>query len=114
MKKEQVRPLLVYATEDDLDQIPNVTSSDGDATGVFISHTPFGDSLVQVSANGLGVGVGDGVKTLSCYFSVDGGTTARAMADIEGGDQLYWNGSIAGYELDSGDLLDVIYDKPSV
>ena len=102
------------STEDDLDQIPNVTSSDGDATGVFISHTPFGDSLVQVSANGLGVGVGDGVKTLSCYFSVDGGTTARAMADIEGGDQLYWNGSVAGYELDSGDLLDVVYDKPSV
>ena len=101
------------ATDDDLDQVPNVTSSDGDATGIFITHTPFGDSLVQVTVNGLAAGIGDGTKTASCYFSADGGTTARAMADIEGGDQLYWNGSIAGYELDGGDLIDVIYDKPS-
>jgi len=101
------------ATDDDLDQVPNVTSSDGDATGVFISHTPFGDSMVQVTVNGLGVNLGDGTKNASCYFSVDGGTTARAMADIEGGDQLYWNGSLAGYELDGGDLIDVIYDKSS-
>jgi hypothetical protein len=101
------------ATDDDLDQVPNVTSSDGDATGVFISHTPFGDGLVQVTVNGLASNLGDGVTTTSCYFSADGGTTARAMADIEGGDQLYWNGSIAGYELDGSDLVDVIYDKPS-
>lgn len=101
------------STEDDLDQAPNVTSFDGAATGVFISHTPFGDSAVTVTVNGLGVNLGDGVTTSSCYFSADGGTTARAMADIEGGDQLYWNGSIAGYELDGGDLVDVIYDKPS-
>jgi len=101
------------STDDDLDQVPNATSSDGDATGVFISHTPFGDSLVQVTVNGLAAGIGDGTTSLSCYFSADGGTTARAMADIEGGDQLYWNGSIAGYELDGGDLIDVIYDKPS-
>jgi len=101
------------STEDDLDQVPSVTSSDGDATGVFITHTPFGDSLVQVTVNGLGVGLSDGDKTLSCYFSSDGGTTSRNIADIEGGDQLYWNGSIAGYELDGGDKIDVIYDKPS-
>lgn len=101
------------ATDDDLDQVPNVTSSDGDATGVFITHTPFGDGLVQVTVNGLSSNIGDGVTTLSCYFSADGGTTARNIADIEGGDQLYWNGSIAGYELDGTDLVDVIYDKPS-
>jgi hypothetical protein len=107
-------PPRLLLTDDDLDQVPNVTSSDGDATGVFISHTPFGDGLVQVTVNGLASNLGDGVTTSSCYFSVDGGTTARAMADIEGGDQLYWNGSIAGYELDGTDLVDVIYDKPSV
>lgn len=106
-------PTVGVATEDDLDQVPNVTSSDGAATGVFISHTPFGDGLVQVTVNGLASNLGDGVTTASCYFSADGGTTARAMADIEGGDQLYWNGSIAGYELDGSDLVDVIYDKPS-
>jgi co-chaperonin GroES (HSP10) len=101
------------STDDDLDQVPNVTSSNGDATGVFITHTPFGDGLVQITVNGLGVNLGDGVTTSSCYFSADGGITARNIADIEGGDQLYWNGSIAGYQLDGGDLVDVIYDKPS-
>lgn len=101
------------STEDDLDQVPNATSFDGAATGVFITHTPFGDGLVQVTVNGLSSNLGDGVTTSSCYFSADGGVTARNMADIEGGDQLYWNGSIAGYELDGSDLVDVIYDKPS-
>ena len=99
------------ATDDDLDQVPNVTSFDGATTGVFISHTPFGDSSVLITVNGLSVNLGDGTTTASCYFSADGGTTARAMADIESGDQLYWNGSIAGYELDGGDNVDVIYDK---
>ena len=101
------------ATDDDLDQVPNVTSFDGAATGVFISHTPFGDSSVLITVNGLNVSLGDGTTTTSCYFSTDGGTTARAMADIESGDQLYWNGSIAGYELDGGDNIDVIYDRSS-
>jgi len=99
------------ATDDDLDQIPSETTFDGAATGVFISHTPFADSMVQVTVNGLASNIGDGTTNASCYFSVDGGTTARSMSDIESGDQLYWNGSIAGYELDSGDLIDIIYDK---
>ena len=98
-------------TPDDLNQTPNVTTADGDDTGVVITHTPFSDSNVQILVNGLNVNLGDGAKNQPCYFSVDGGTTARAIADIEGGDSLYWNGSIAGYELDGTDDIDVIYDK---
>lgn len=100
-------------TSSDLNQIPNVTSSDGDATGVFITYTPFSDSNVQILVNGVDVNLGDGVKTKACYFSGDGGTNARAIADITAGDQLYWNGSIIGYELDGGDEVDVIYDASS-
>lgn len=98
-------------TSDDLNQTPNATTADGDDTGVVITYTPFSDSNVQILVNGLNVNLGDGVKTQPCYFSVDGGTTARAIADVEGGDSLYWNGSIAGYELDGTDEIDVIYDK---
>ena len=98
-------------TSDDLNQTPNVTTADGDDSGVVITHTPFSDSNVQILVNGVNVNLGDGAKDQACYFSVDGGTTARAITDIEGGDSLYWNGSIAGYELDGTDEIDVIYDK---
>lgn len=100
-------------TADDLDWIPNNTSADGDYAGITITYTPFSDSNVQVTVNGLGVNVGDGIKTKDCYFSGDSGTTARAIADIEAGDGLYWNGSIAGYELEDTDLVDIIYDASS-
>ena len=53
--------------------------------------------------------LGDGVKTTSCYFSGDSGANARAIADIAAGDELYWNGSIAGYELDASMKLDFNY-----
>lgn len=100
-------------TSSDLNQTPSVTTADGDATGVFITYTPFSDSNVQILANGIDVTLGDGVKTKPCYFSGDGGTNARAIADITAGDQLYWNGSIIGYELDGTDEIDVIYDASS-
>lgn len=100
-------------TPDDLDWIPNNTTADGDYAGITITYTPYSDSNVQVTVNGLGVNVGDGVKTKDCYFSGDNGTTARAIADIEAGDGLYWNGSIAGYELEDTDLVDIIYDASS-
>jgi hypothetical protein len=98
-------------TTDDLNQTPNATTADGDDSGVVITHTPFSDSNVQILVNGVNVNLGDGAKDQACYFSVDGGTTPRAIADVEGGDLLYWNGSIAGYELDGSDEIDIIYDK---
>lgn len=92
---------------------PNVTTADGDATGLSIVNTPFGDSDVTVTVNGLGVDLGDGAKDEACYFSGDNGTTARAIADIEAGDTLHWMGSIAGYELDGTDEIDIKYEKTS-
>lgn len=100
-------------TSDDLDWIPNNTSADGDYAGIKITYTPYNDSNVQVTVNGIGVNIGDGVKTKDCYFSNDNGTTARAIADIEAGDQLHWNASIAGYQLEDTDLVDIIYDASS-
>jgi hypothetical protein len=101
------------STADDLDWIPNNTSQDGDAAGITITYTPYEDSNVLVEVNGLGANLGDGVKTKDCYFSGDGGATARPIKDIEAGDGLYWNGSIAGFELEDTDLVDIIYDASS-
>lgn len=100
-------------TSDDLDWIPNNTTADGDYAGITITYTPYADSNVQVTVNGVGANLGDGVKIKDCYFSGDSGITARAIADIEAGDQLHWNGSIAGFELEDTDLIDIIYDASS-
>jgi hypothetical protein len=92
---------------------PNVTTADGDATGLSIANTPFGDGDVTITVNGLGVDLGNGAKDEACYFSSDNGTSAKAIADITAGDTLHWMGSIAGYELDGTDELDIKYDKSS-
>ena len=97
----------------DLNQSPLVTSADGDSTGITITYTPFSNSPVSVEVNGIEANVGDGAKDEACYFSVDGGTTARAISDIEAGDTLYWNGSIAGYELETDDDIDISYQASS-
>ena len=78
-----------------------------------ITHTPWSDGRVDVRVNGMGVNVGDGTKSKDCYFSVDGGTTARAMADIVAGDELFWNSTIAGYILDGADDVDINYEAAS-
>ena len=92
---------------------PSATTADEDTTGITITYTPFNDSEVKVTCNGLGVDVGNGAKDEACYFSADGGTTARSIADITAGDTLYWMGSVAGFELENDDEIDLRYEKSS-
>ena len=100
-------------TRSDYNQTASVTSSDGDTTGATITYTPFSDSAVIVKVNGLQINLGDGAKDQAAYFSADGGTTARLVADIAAGDVLYWMGSIIGYQLEADDEIDVVYDASS-
>ena len=85
------------------------TAGDGSPTGVNISNTPSSDGLVAVFINGNLVAVGDGVKTETTYFSPDGGTTARLVGDIILGDELIWNGVVATYDLDTSDIISLVY-----
>lgn len=88
----------------------NATTADGQlATNTPVAATPFQDSQMLVDVNGHGESLGDGVKAKSCYFSRDGGATALPVQDIQPGDFLYWNGSIAGYELEVDDLVTFNY-----
>jgi hypothetical protein len=89
------------------------TSADGQrACDIALATSPVTGSYVGVRVNGIDVpDIGDGSKVAACYFSGDAGATARAWVDIDIGDVLYWNGSIAGYQLDSTvDLIDFIYE----
>jgi len=82
------------------------TSSDGDlATNTAIIDIP--SSRVRVFISGLEVNVGDG---LDCYFAdPTTPTVARIHGSEEQGDKLYWNGSVAGLQLDSLDIIDFVY-----
>jgi hypothetical protein len=92
---------------------PSATSGNGSTTGLAISATPSHDSYVNVSINGVSCIVGDGIKTKDCYFSGDGGTTARNIADIVSGDVLYWNGIISDFDLITGDEVDFFFETAS-
>jgi hypothetical protein len=88
----------------------SLTAVDGDkASAIAMAKTPAFDSDVEVNIGGLFIPIGDGVKTKPCYFSGDGGTTARLIKDITQGDFLYWNGSIAGCQLAITDSIDITY-----
>ena len=109
---EQAPQAVGVDTRVDLNNRPIVTTADGDTTGIAITYTPLLDGNVTVKVNGMEVDLGD--KTFDCYFSNDGGLTARLVADIEAGDVLYWNGSIVGYELEADDDIDIRYQKSSL
>jgi len=86
-----------------------VTVADGDLACVRgVEITPVGYLAVEV--NGVWEPVGNGVKVGSCYFSSDGGATARCWQDIVAGDLCYWVGSVAGYQLDASDRISFHYE----
>jgi hypothetical protein len=90
------------------------TNGNGSSTGIVLEFTPFADSTVQVYINGIAVTESYGNKDNEVYFSNDGGVTAKALADLEAGDTLYWNSNVAGYEIGSSDIIDVVYEKSSL
>jgi hypothetical protein len=73
------------------------TVGDNSATGLVISQTPLPNSYVGVFVNGQEFEVGNLTSGVYCYFSDDGGLTAKT--DIEIGDELYWNGNFVGTDL---------------
>lgn len=87
-----------------------VTTADfQQACATTIAATPASDAYVRVMVNGVGVTLGDGVKTKDCYFSSDGGTTPKTIANIAAGDTLYWVQSVAGFNLAATDVIDFDY-----
>jgi hypothetical protein len=90
-----------------------VTTADGQAaTATTLAFTPAVGTSFELKVNGVQEPIGDGTKVgVPAYFSVDGGTTARAWSAVASGDTLYWNGSVAGYELAGTDRLDIDADE---
>lgn len=101
----------------DKSRAPAATSGNYSTTGITITVTPALGGNVTVFANGIRAKLGDGnrddlgdfTNNVECYFSADGGTTARAINAIVAGDTLYWNGTHAGYDLLVTDQIDLDY-----
>jgi hypothetical protein len=90
---------------------PSASNGNYSATGITMEYTPYRDGSINVVVNGVSVNEGDGVKTAEVYFSNDGGITAKMIANIEAGDELYWNATIAGFELTTEDGIDIEYQR---
>jgi hypothetical protein len=89
----------------------NTTISNNQPTGATLTNTPKDYSTVKVFVNGSLQVYGNGVTTgVVCYFSNDGGSTAVSFEEIQIGSELYWNGDIAGYDLDFSDLIVIVYE----
>jgi hypothetical protein len=90
------------------------TVADGDAAcGVAVAKTPAPNTYVGVRINGIDIPeVGNGTRSnAAVYFSGDGGTTARAWSAIQLGDTCHWQGSIAGYQLATTDIVEFVYEE---
>lgn len=93
-----------------LNMVASVTTIDGTlACSVALIDRPKTSSHVRVFVNGVDVNTGGKDYPSDCYFSADNGITPRVVGDERQGDKLYWNGTIANYNLDVIDLIDFIY-----
>jgi hypothetical protein len=95
-------------------RIPIATSGNNSSTGVTLSRQPTEKTFIEINVNGSIIDVKDGAGTnQACYFSVDGGLTPKTYAQLSTGDTLYWNGILAGYDLDGDDRIDMTYQVES-
>jgi hypothetical protein len=93
--------------------VASVTVADNDAaTATVVAKANALGGYIAVSVNGVGPYlVGDGTKVaVDCYFSGDGGVTARALSAVVIGDTLRWNGSVAGFQLAASDRISLMQD----
>lgn len=98
------------ATSSNKSMAASATTADfQSACATTMASTPVNDGYVQVFVNGFKQVLGDGLKTKDCYFSSDGGVTAKSIANIAAGDTLYWVGSVASYQLAATDIIDFDY-----
>ena len=89
---------------------PLQTLGNYQSTGITITYSPFQDSYVNVEVNGVSVELGDGTRDTDSYFSGDSGLTPARIEELRAGDELYWNGSFAGFDLEVGDEIKLIYE----
>lgn len=96
-------------------QMPcRVTAYDGDlACEIAVQRKPAPGAFITVVVSSWTVtDVGNGTRVgCVCYFSGDGGLSARAWGAVQVSDTIHWNGSVAGVQLDATDVMDLIFEE---
>ncbi len=89
----------------------SVTTNGGTASNSKITMTPVVGSYVSVFVNGQEIEVGNGTTNSSCYFGTHSSIPKGFSASnaITAGDNLYWNPSISGFNLESGWRISLHY-----
>jgi hypothetical protein len=89
----------------------SVTSGNDQSTGMFLSQTPNDYSRIQVYVNGQLQRLGNGITTnVDCYISSTP-SISENLANISSGQQLYWNGAFANFDLSTTDIIEIIYES---
>jgi hypothetical protein len=89
----------------------SITSGNDQSTGMFLSQTPNDYSRIQVYVNGQLQRLGNGITTnVDCYISSTP-SISENLANISSGQQLYWNGSFANFDLSTTDIIEIIYES---
>jgi len=90
------------------------TNSDGDfLTSATFNQTPIVGSSLSLLVNGQTYVSANGaaqVADSAFYVTDQNGVTVRSHGGYEAGDRFRWNGSVAGYEIESEDLLKISYE----
>jgi hypothetical protein len=110
IKGTDIKPDGILTFADKNKKVTKPTNGNASPTGVYITHSPYYDSYVMIEVNGISVDLGDNKMTATSYFSGNNGVTPVEIEAIRGGDQLIWNGKIAGFELELGDEINLIYE----
>jgi hypothetical protein len=85
------------------------TGDDFAVTGVTLGSTPNDYSRIEVYVNGQKQRIGDNLTTKDCYFGT-APSIPIALNNLISGDQLYWNGTISGFDLSSTDIIEIVYE----
>jgi hypothetical protein len=97
---------------------PNATTGNFASTGITVVTDKKILGKVNVLVNGIAQRVSygsQGSATYDCFFAASGQSNqsaARAVNAIDNGDVLYWNGTVAGFNLDTNDVIQLVYVDP--
>ena len=94
-----------------LDESPlGITSGTAEDTGITIAKTPTPGSAVMVLVNGARTKVRNGSSdSASPFFFGPDATTIRTLSTIQAQDKLYFNHTSAGYDLETDDIISLVY-----
>ena len=90
----------------------NVINTDNSVVspqGLFLFPAPLAATGFLLFVNGHQITVGDSDLTAPAYLSKDAGVTASSFNEVDVTDQLCWNPSIAGFNLDTSDTITLRY-----